>query len=469
VAALARVRDAVSRILRPRTKQDIGGGYLLPLGGGIIPTDWPWNFWQLGFNPLPLGGGAIVHACVAAYSQTIAMCPGTHWRSTDDGGRERVTNSALSRVLKRPNSYQSISDFLLNLTGALYENGNAYALALRNNRFEVAELHLMDSRISAPRIAVTGEIFYHLAGNPVIDYSIARELLGAVPARDVLNLRLDARNRYNPLIGEPPLTSAMLDVAASNNMVQQALAFTSNQARPSGVLQTDMQLDEQQTKELRAAWDEQTRGAGAGGTPILSWGLKWAQVSTTSRDAQLAEMLQITDGRIASAYRVPLELLSLFGVQGAPQSSTENLMRFWVASGLGFALNHIEEAIGKFFGLAGWPDEYLELDTAALERSNQRDRIEALARGVQGGIYSPNEARALEDLPKAVDGDEPRVQQQVVPLSFGAKPPPPPAAPVPPPPPPGDGNPADGEPNAASVAHSILTAAHRYEQRRDAA
>jgi HK97 family phage portal protein len=458
--ALARAKDALTRVLRPRTKQAVPGGYLLPLGGGFIPDSWPWNFWQLGYNPIPIGGGAIVHACVAAYAQTTAMCPGTHWRSTRDGGRERVVNSALSRILKRPNSYQSISDFLLNLTGALYDNGNAYALGIRNARYEFAELHLMDARISAPRITSTGEIFYHLAGNPVIDNSIPKELLGAVPARNVLHLKLDARNRYNPLLGEPPLTSALLDVAASNNMVQQALNFSSNQARPSGVIQTDLQLDAEQTKELRAQWDDQTKGANAGGTPILSWGLKWNQVSSTSRDAQLAEMLQITDGRIASAFRVPLELLSLFGVAGSPQGSVENLMRFWIASGLGFALNHLETGIGQFFGLVGWPDEYLELDTAALERSNMKDRIAALAQGVQGGIYSPNEARRLEDLPAAEDGDEPRVQQQVVPLSFGAKPPP---APVPPPAPP---PPPQGTlPDATELAHSILRAARRYEHR----
>jgi HK97 family phage portal protein len=447
------VARALARVIGPRTKQNIGSGFMLPLGGGVIPTDWPWNFWQLGYNPLPVGGGAIVHACVAAYAQTTAMCPGTHWRSTGDGGRERVSNSALSRVLKRPNSYQSISDFLLNLTGSLYDNGNAYALALRNNRFEISELHLMDSRITAPRIASTGEVFYSLGGNPIIDNAIPRELLGAVPARDVLHVRLDARNRYNPLIGEPPLTAAMLDVAASNAMVQQSLSFTSNSARPSGVIQTDMQLDEQQTKELRAAWDEQTKGAGAGGTPILSWGLKWQQVSTTSRDAQLAEMLQLADTRIASAYRVPPELLGISG-GNALQSSTEALMRFWVSNGLGFCLNHIEEAVGRFFGLAGQPDEYLELDTAALERSNQKDRIDALARGVQGGIYSPNEARALEDLPAAEDGDEPRVQQQVVPLSFGAQPPPAPAPAVTPPPPAAEeGDNPDGDAKRAISAY----------------
>jgi HK97 family phage portal protein len=432
VKSLARIRNAVARTFH--VKQAVPGGYLLPLGGGFIPGDWPINFWQQGNNPIQIGGGAIVHACVAAYAQTSAMCPPSHWRSTEDGGRERVTNSALARIMKRPNSYQSISDFFLNLTAALYENGNAYALGLRNARYEFAEVHLMDSRISAPRIGPTGEVYYYLAGNPVIDNTIEKEMLAAVPAREVLHIKLDARNRYNPLLGEPPLTSALLDVAASNNMVQQALAFSQNQARPSGVILFDQPMSLDQMRETRARWNEMTTGGGAGGTPILAEGMKWQQTSTTSRDAQLAEMLQITDGRIATVFRVPLQLLSLFGVQATPQGSVENLMRFWIASGLGFALNHIEEGIGRFFGLAGWPDEYLELDTAALERSNMLDRVEALARGVQGGIYSPNEARALEDLPAAEDGDEPRVQQQVVPLSFGAKPPPPPAPPAPPPP-----------------------------------
>jgi HK97 family phage portal protein len=449
-STLTRMKGAVSRVFRPRQKMAVPGGYLLPLGGGFIPSDWPTNFWQCGHNPLQIGGGAIVHACVAAYAQTTAMLPGTHWRSTDDGGRERVKASALARILKRPNSYQSISDFWLNLTAALYENGNAYALGLRNARYEFTELHLMDSRISAPRIGPTGEVYYFLAGNPVIDNSIEKEMLAAVPAREVLHIRLDARNRYNPLLGESPLTSALLDVAASNNMVQQALAFSQNQARPSGVLLSDVAYTRDQTELIRARWNEMTTGGGAGGTPILTEGMKWQQTSTTSRDAQLAEMLQITDGRIATVFRVPLQLLSLFGAQGTPQGSVENLMRFWIASGLGFCLNHIEEGVGRFFGLAGWPDEYLELDTAALERSNMLDRVEALARGVQGGIYSPNEARRLEDLPAAKDGDEPRVQQQVVPLSFGAKPPVPPPAPVLPPPPPAP------EPKPAEFAGAIL-------------
>jgi HK97 family phage portal protein len=423
----------LSRIFRGRQK---ASPVMLSTGGGYIPPEWPWNFWQMGLDPIRLSGGAIVHACISAYSQTAAQCPPSHWRSTGDGGRERITTSALSRVMVRPNSYQSGSDFMLNLVGSLYADGNAYALAVRNNRFEISELHLMDSAASQANVASNGEIFYGLAGNPVVERMLSRDALTAVPARDVLHLRLDARNG-NPLRGEPPLTNAMLDAAASNSMIQQALTISQNQARAGAVLTTDQPLEIPQTNEIRQMVLERTTGSAAGGLLILSNGLKYTTqgVAPNSRDAQLAEMLQIADGRIATAYRVPLPLLSLWGANTGVAS--EDQMRGWVTGPFGFALNHVEDGIGKFFGLPGYPGEYLEFDTAALLRSAQKDRIEALARGVQGGIYSPNEARALEDLPAADDGDEPRVQQQVVPLSAWSAPPPAtprPDAPASPPP-----------------------------------
>jgi hypothetical protein len=77
--------------------------------------------------------------------------------------------------------------------------------------------------------------------------------------------------------------------------------------------------------------------------------------------------------------------------------------------------------------------EWTEFDTRALLRSAFKDRIDGLVRGVQGGIYSPNEARALEGYAAVEAGDEPRVQQQVVPLSFATAPPAPPPTPTPPP------------------------------------
>src|SRR5262245_38682440 len=99
------------------------------------------NWWQAGYSLQPADGGAMVEACVSAYAQTVAMCPGAHWRTNADGGRDRIDNSALARVLKRPNDYESMSDLLLNLTDRLYRDGEAFAYAVRNDRNEISEIH----------------------------------------------------------------------------------------------------------------------------------------------------------------------------------------------------------------------------------------------------------------------------------------------------------------------------------------
>ena len=420
------------------------GPYWLPVTGGFLDDGGAWNWWQKGGNITSLQPSALVEACVSAYSQTVAMCPGDHWLLNDDNGRKRQTTSALFRILRKPNAYQSISDFLLNATRDLYMQGNAYAVAFRNSRFEIEELHLMNPILSYPMIEPeTGAVFYYLTGNDVVDYQIKEHPL-LVPARDVLHIRLHTSHYgYRMLLGQSPIVSAVRDIAASDAIMNQQVQFYLNQARPSAVLATDMVLDKDQVAALRDRWNEQVRGLNTGNTPILTAGLKPVPLQQNAVDSQLAEVMKLTEQHIALAFRIPLQILGIG--PGGPQGSTELLMNSWINGGLGFCLNHVEEAFGSLFALKGYPDEYMELNTDALLRSLMKDRVEAFARGVQGGIYSPNEARAEFGLKSVEFGDEPRVQQQVVPLSAASAipaAPPAPGAPAAPPNPAPTDNPA---------------------------
>lgn len=403
------------------------GPYQLPISGGVLSAEAGqyMNWWQMGYDVQSGGSSSMVQACVSAYAETVAMCPGNQWVWSKDKGRERVTNSALVRVLKRPNDYLSISDFLMNTVGQLYREGNAYALIIRNNRFEPTELHLMDSRQCAARVSVTGEIFYHLAGNPIVEARIGSNIVA--PARDVLHLRMQTPR--HPLIGETPLASAALELAAGSAALQQQVRFFLNQARPSFILTTDQVLTQPQTAALRESWNEQARGMNRGGTPILSAGLKAQAIGTNADDSQLADILKLSDEAIARVFRVPMQVFGSTG--GTPYASTEALMQHWRAGGLGFLLNHIEEALGNLFKLGGQPDEYVEFDTSALLRSAFKERVEGWAAGVKGGIFDRNTARADFEQAPVPFGDEPWVQQQDIPLSVAgeaAKNPPPVAA-----------------------------------------
>src|SRR5262249_17231793 len=127
--------------------------------------------------------------------------------------RQRRTHtrgeSALSRILHRPNDCETASSFMLNAVRDLFANGNTFSLALRNERFEVASLHLMNPKMSAPLVAETGDVFFRLAGNAVVDRLFGDSQL-LVPQRDVLHVKLHSNHRYpHPLVGETPLAAAM--------------------------------------------------------------------------------------------------------------------------------------------------------------------------------------------------------------------------------------------------------------------
>src|ERR1044072_4031685 len=97
-------KKAAEGAYRPGPYQ-LSDGWLSASAGRLI------NWWQAGHSLQPYGSSnAMVEACVSAYAQTVAMCPGDHWKTLENGGRERQTTSGLSRILKRPNDYQSISD-----------------------------------------------------------------------------------------------------------------------------------------------------------------------------------------------------------------------------------------------------------------------------------------------------------------------------------------------------------------------
>ena len=202
----------------------------------------------------------------------------------------------------------------------------------------------------------------------------------------MLHVRLHTvRHRFPTTAGGriTDLRGLSSNIAVTAAIAQQQLKYYMNEARPSAVLSTDLQLDKDQVQALRDRWNEQAKGLHQGGTPILTAGLKVQPWSQGSKDAATADMMKLSNEHIALAFRIPLQI---FGLGGTPFSSTEALMQSWKASGLGFALNHIEDSIGLLFLLKGQPDEYCGVRyRRAAAHSAMKDRIEALpARGVPG-------------------------------------------------------------------------------------
>jgi HK97 family phage portal protein len=398
---------------------------------------------------------ATVEGCKALYAGALASCPIAHYVKLPNGGKARIDNSDLARIFLKPNDYQSWFDLISEVVRCLLDDGNAYCFAARNRRFEVDELHLMDPRMSFPVVMPdTGDIAYTLGGNDVIDAQLDefgyvrgyRQAL--VPARDVLHFKLPSyRSARRPtfLVGDSPLV-AMLGM----DEILRRLSTLLDEKHPKAVATIEHQASKEQVEQLR---DRIKDAYGAGSIPVMSGGAKlepWRGANIMPKDAQLLEFMQFSREEILAAYHVPPALL---GLDRASSGTTSELFLMWKQAGLDPLVENVEQRLDKFFGLRGYPHEFVEIDLDSLLRGDEKSRIETLARGVQSGIFSPDEARNREDLPSVPGGwgQEPRVQQQVVPLSAAAAINPDPLGPAPAVPP---APPAAGVPSAARVEAS---------------
>ena len=378
-----------------------------PTSEGLIPLTWPWNYWQRDMRPLSTYEVAAAAACRMAYSHTIATLPVVHDKLNDQGGRDHITGSTAARIFWAPNDYQTSSDFSLQLVDNLFYTGNAYVYGIRNDRGEFSNTHIMPSLSTSPYIEPESKaIFYGFGSNPLVD---AVDVL--VPARDVCHIRL--HTPHHPLVGVPPIENAALAMASNNAISGHQAAFFSNMNRPSGILTTDQVLTKEQNAELRYVWEQRAKGLNTGEVPILSSGLKWQPMSINSVDSQLIQAFKMTVEEIARVYRVPLPLIGEY--EHSTYNNVEQLLQSWLSTGLGFLIEHLEASWIRFFRLQ--PGNRIQYQTDALLRSDFRGRVEALTRGITQGLYSPNEARVREGLPRVEYGEEPRVQAQVVPLS----------------------------------------------------
>ena len=117
--------------------------------------------------------------------------------------------------------------------------------------------------------------------------------------------------------------------------------------------------------------------------------------------------------------RVPLAILGIS--EGATYQNATALISYWVQTGLGFYLDNLADSLTKFFGLPKPRQQaWFDVDNAIL-RADFTSRVEGLAKAIQGGLFTPNEARRKEGLAPAAEGDAPRLQQQMVPLEFHAQ------------------------------------------------
>jgi HK97 family phage portal protein len=363
---------------------------------------------------IPLNNGRQIpaaYASVMANARAVSQCPPQHRRKDGSGKTEIVEDSPAAAVFRNPNPYETFAQFILNMIAQQGFDGNAYALVTRDDVGRVLRLDRLDTGTCQPYIE-EGELFYSVGSNPFI----ADGVQYLVPAREILHLRVLTPRHV--LIGESPIKAAALAAGVNVALNRSQATFFSQMSRPSGVLSTDQMLSKDQLGSLREAWAQQSQKMAQGHVPILSGNLRFEAMGITSQDAQLMEAQRFSVEQIAMCYGVPLPVIG--DLSQATLSNAETLVSLWLSISLGSLLENVEQSLSKTFELSA--NENINFDVAGLLRTDFLTRIDGLTKAVQGGLYTPNEARSKEGLHPVEDGDRCIVQQQMVPLGFSAEP-----------------------------------------------
>jgi HK97 family phage portal protein len=395
------------------------------LGDGIthIPSPNTWiplvresyaGAWQRGIV-VPIED-ALAHptywACVTLIAGDIAKIRPMLVERKDGIDSEVTRSSPYSAVLERPNHYQNRIQFLTCWMLSKLTRGNAYALKSRDKRGIVTSLYLLDPMRVRPLVSPTGQVYYACQQDVLADISEASLV---IPAREIIHDIGFAP--YHPLCGFSP-------VYACGHAAMQALTINKNATnlfsggfQLGGILSAPAQISRDTAERLERYWQENYSGpANAGKIAVVGDGMKFEQPAIMSAvDAQVIDQLKWDDEKICAVHHVPGYKV---GVGPLPSyNNVEALSQNYYGDCLQYYFESIELCLTE--GLeqreAGYETEF---DIEALSRMDSAQKMDAATKGVTGGIYSPNEARAMFNLGKVPGGDKIFLQRQNWPIDL---------------------------------------------------
>jgi HK97 family phage portal protein len=417
-----------------------GGGSWLSGGqwGGSATHEPFTGAWQQGLNsaaaagPLLLANSA-VFACTNVISSDIAVLPVQILRDSVGSSREPHYNHPAWGLMQNPNFFQTSLQFIQHYMASKLVHGNTFVLLMRDARYVVNEMFVLNPTRVQPLVADDGSIFYR----------IGRDVLSGVgditvPARDILHDRMISIGGH-PLVGVSPLFAAGMSAMMAGRMELASEQFFANMSRTSGILIAPGKIDPVVARKLQAEWEQNYSGKGLGRTAVLTNGLDYKPMTVNAADSEIIAQLRWTVENIARVYNVPGHKIG--EMNKATYRNSEQMSRDYVRNCLGYHIRSFEQCFQKALGIGA--GVYLEFDLSDLYRMEADLRYAAYDTALKGGWMTINEVRAKEDMPPVAGGDMPRVQMQSVPLALAdalaaatidakpAAPAPAPAAPAP--------------------------------------
>lgn len=382
-------------------------------GWRSIIRDWYPGAWQKNeeISAMTALCNFAVYSCVTLIAADIGKMRPLLKKKTAQGIWENTSSSSFSPVLRRPNRYQNIIQFVEWWIMSKLCYGNTYVLKEYDGRNVVVALYILNPNLVQVMETNDGSIYYQLAADKI--NGIEESVL--VPASSIIHDRMNCL--FHPLVGIPPLYANAIAASSGITLQRASSTFFKNGAQPGGILSAPGAISDETADRMKEYFLTEFTGDKAGNIAILGDGLKFEQMQATAIDSQFVEQLKLSADIICSTYHVPPFKI---GFAALPAGQTIEVMnQIYYSDCLQSLIENFELCLDEGLAL---PEDYgVECDLEKLLRMDNATLYKTLGEAVKGCIMKPNEARKKVNLPPTEGGDSIYMQQQNFSLAALAK------------------------------------------------
>lgn len=335
-----------------------------------------------------------VYGCVRILSGPPATLPLHVKRRVDARTREDASDTDVWEVLnRRPNRYQKPHQFKRMMMAHVLLRGNGIALKVMS-RGRLVELLPLDP--DRTQIKQNDDLTLRF------EYQRKNGSRSTFSQNEVFHLFGLTLNGYS---GVTPITYARETIGLALAQEDYGASTFANGVRAGGILRHPQKLSEESRKNLKASLDEyRAGGENEGRFLILEEGMEQGELKMSAEDAQWIEARKLSRSDIAMFFGVPPSMI------GDNSGSDSNWGTGLEQKANGFVTFTLEDYLtmweeGITIDLNSDPTIYAKYNRAALVKGDIKARWDAYVKGLQWGVWSPNEVRALEDQNPREGGD----------------------------------------------------------------
>lgn len=347
---------------------------------------------------------------VRLISETIGSLPCKVYRETKDGKEAAKDHTAYRIVHKRANEWTGAGELRTVLTSDALIHGNGFARVVRFEDGRPFELH----RLKPGTVTILED---KLTSAPV--YRVAEDAgTRDYPHTEILHVP--------SFLGTSPIAFGKEGIGLATILERHGAQFFASGARPTGIISNDKpqggEAGAQAVGNIRKSFREWLKG-GSADPLILDAGWKYDAPAMTSTDAQFIENRTFQLSEIARIFGVPPHLI--FDLNRATWGNAETMGASFLQLCLRPWLDRWQDAYATVLLTEDEQDvAYFEFVVDDLLRADAAARTANMTALVTNRIMTPNEVRAILNLPPLPGGDDltnPHTTSNAAPIPAPAK------------------------------------------------